>query len=80
MIPVQIDMAILIYLMFPLAAVFLLWVSFERSESFKKYSIQHKEVWQCSICTYTYVDSTHSAISRCPQCGSFNQKEEADAT
>jgi rubrerythrin len=63
-----------LYLILALMAIFILWVWFERGESFRKYSIENKEVWVCDICSYTYVDSQHDAISRCPQCESLNHK------
>ncbi len=75
MITLDIGTAIFLYLMFSLCAILVLWVSFERGGSFEKYTVEHKEVWLCEYCTYTYVDSTHDTISRCPQCDSYNKKE-----
>ena len=74
MIPVGISMAVLIYLFMTLAGVLFLWVRFERSEAFKKYQTHPKEVWNCTVCTYTYVDSLHRDLSRCPQCKSWNRR------
>jgi rubrerythrin len=74
MIPLDIGSAVLLYLMFALAAIFVLWMSYEKSEAFEKYTLDQKEVWECTICAYTYVDSTHDTISRCPQCKSLNKR------
>ena len=75
MIPVSIDVGIFLYIMFSLMSIFTLWVMFEKGASFDKYSIERKEIWNCEICTYTYVDSTHDTISKCPRCKSLNQKK-----
>ena len=74
MISVNVDTAIFLYLMFSLCSIFALWVFFERSKSFDRYSIEDKVIWSCEICTYTYVDPTHDTISRCPRCQSLNEK------
>lgn len=74
MIPVSIDVGIFLYIMFSLTSIFTLWVMFEKGASSDKYSIERKEIWNCDICTYTYVDSTHDTISKCPRCKSLNRK------
>lgn len=76
MIPVDISTAVLIYLSVTLIVVMCVWVRFERSEAFKKYQTHPKEVWSCTVCTYTYVDSLHQQLSRCPQCKSWNRRSE----
>lgn len=76
MIPVSIATAVLIYLTVTLLGVIIVWVRFERSRSFKKYQVHPKEVWNCSVCTYTYVDSLHQDLSKCPQCKSWNRRGE----
>lgn len=75
MIPVTVEMGVFLYLMFSLCSIFTLWIFFEKSKSFERYSIEPKEIWTCSICTYIYVDSTHDTISQCPQCHSLNEKK-----
>ena len=75
MIPMDITTAIFLYLMFSLCSIFILWILFERSSSFKAHSLDEKAIWSCAICTYTYVDSTHDTISACPRCHSLNRKE-----
>ncbi len=75
MIPMDITTAIFLYLMFSLCSIFILWMFFERSSSFKTKPADAKAIWSCGICTYTYVDSTHDTISECPRCRSLNRKE-----
>ena len=74
MIPVSIATAVLIYLCVALFGVIMVWVRFERGDAFKKYQVHPKEVWNCSVCTHTYVDSLHRDLSRCPQCRSWNRR------
>lgn len=33
------------------------------------------DIWKCSVCFHQYVDSKHEEISVCPQCGSYNKRE-----
>lgn len=76
MIPMDITTAIFLYLMFSLCSIFILWMFFERSSSFKPRSPDGgRAIWNCAICTYTYVDSTHDTIAECPRCHSLNRKE-----
>lgn len=79
MIPVDISTAVLIYLTVTLLGVIFVWVRFERSTAFKKYQVHPKEVWNCTVCTYTYVDSLHRDLSKCPQCKSWNRRSEAES-
>lgn len=74
MIPVGFSTAVLIYLLVTLVGVMIVWVRFERGESFKKYKMHPKEVWNCTVCAYTYVDSLHQELSKCPQCQSWNRR------
>ena len=74
----DISTAVFLYLIFSLFAIFALWVRFEKGGVFEKYSIHPKEVWVCEICAYTYVDSKHESLSQCPQCQSWNKKQESE--
>jgi len=76
MIPVSVSTAVFLYLIFTLFTIFIFWIWFEKGKAFQKYELQPKEVWVCNICTYTYVDSQSEGLSRCPQCKSWNEKEE----
>lgn len=71
---VDVSTAVFLYVMSSLLAVFLLWILFERSAALPKFIREEADVWECSICAYTYVDSTHREISQCPQCKSYNKK------
>lgn len=74
MFPVSISMAVFLYVTSALAALFTLWFLFERSSVLPKFVREKADVWECSICAYAYVDSTHHEISQCPQCKSYNKK------
>ncbi len=75
MIRLDISTAVFFYIMSALLVVFFLWIFFEKKASFPKFVREKADVWECSICAYTYVDSTHHEISQCPQCKSYNKKE-----
>jgi len=74
----DISTAVFLYLMSSLLVIFLLWIFFERKSILPKFVREEADVWECAICTYTYVDSTHSEISQCPQCKSYNKKSIED--
>ena len=74
MIPVDISTAIFFYVMSSLTAVFFFWIFFEKKTAYPKFVREEADVWECKICTYIYVDSTHQEISQCPQCKSYNKK------
>ncbi|MCK4463783.1 MAG: hypothetical protein KAU58_05675 [Candidatus Omnitrophica bacterium] len=75
MIKLDISTALFLYLLFNVIGVLLLWVFFglrTKRSSFKK---DEDYVWRCSICANLYIDSKNQDLSRCPQCGSYNKKE-----
>ena len=75
MLKLDISSAVFLYTMASLLAIFVLWIFFERSASLPKFVREEADVWECTICNYTYVDSTHHEISQCPQCKSYNKKD-----
>lgn len=75
MIRVDVSTAVFLYVMSALAAVFFLWIFFERRTVLPRFVREEADVWECSICAHTYVDSTHHEISQCPRCKSYNKKE-----
>ncbi len=70
----DISTAVLIYVMSSLIVIFFLWIFFEKKSILPKFIREEADVWECSICTYIYVDSTHHEISQCPQCKSYNKR------
>ncbi|NQV04376.1 MAG: hypothetical protein HQ532_02660 [Candidatus Omnitrophica bacterium] len=77
MIKIEFSLAIAIYLIFTVCLILLLWLVFERKKLQSTISLEKGFFWQCSVCTYVYVDSTHSVISQCPRCESYSKKEES---
>lgn len=77
MIKIEFSLAIAIYLIFTVCLILVLWLVFERKKLQGTISLEKGFFWQCNVCTYVYVDSTHNVISLCPRCGSYNKKEES---
>lgn len=71
---VDVPTLVFLYVMSALCAIFFFWIVFERKVIFPKFVREEADVWECSICSYTYVDSTHHEISQCPRCQSYNKK------
>ena len=76
MIKIEFSLAIGLYLIVTVCLIFILWVISESRKMIHPFSLGKNLFWQCGICTYVYVDSTHIVISQCPRCGSYNKKEE----
>ncbi|MEI8176523.1 MAG: hypothetical protein WCG78_06610 [Candidatus Omnitrophota bacterium] len=76
MIRLELSFAVALYLIFTVIGLFTLWAFFERKETLKEVNPEEKFVWQCSICTYFYVDSQHDDISACPRCGSYTKRQD----
>ena len=74
----DVSTAVLLYVMSSLLVIFILWIFFEKKAALPKFVRDEADVWECSICTYTYIDSTHHEISQCPQCKSYNKKKAED--
>ncbi|MBI2095002.1 MAG: hypothetical protein HYT89_02410 [Candidatus Omnitrophica bacterium] len=70
----DVSTAVFFYLTSSLLAIFALWIFFEKKAALPKFVREKADVWECSICAYTYVDSRHHEISQCPQCKSYNKK------
>jgi len=75
MIKLDISMALFLYLFFSTILVLLLWAFFDFGTKLKTYSSDEEYLWHCGICATTYVDSKNPEFSKCPKCGSLNQKE-----
>ena len=75
MIKVDISIALFLYLFVTAVFVLIIWSFFDFGTKMKTYSSDEKYIWYCSICSHTYIDSRHDDISRCPRCGSYNQRE-----
>ena len=74
MIKLDISVALFIYLFFTVIVVFVLWIWLERRSGFANFKTSRENVWQCSVCSYVYVDGKGEDFSRCPRCNSINQK------
>ena len=75
MFKIEFSLAVALYLILTTCLILLIIIFKNRKEP-KQFSSEKNFLWQCSICTYVYVDSRHTNISQCPRCGSYNKKEE----
>ncbi len=78
MFKLDISTAVFLYIMSALSVTFILWIFVEKKSALPQYVREDANVWECSICAHTYVDSTHHEISQCPQCKSYNKKAPED--
>lgn len=78
MIQMDVSTVVFLYVMSSLMVIFIVWIFFEKTVVLPKFVREEADVWECSICAHTYVDSTHHEISQCPQCKSYNKKSPDD--
>lgn len=76
MVKLDISQAVFLYLLFSVIGLLILWIFFEEKLKFIYFRGEDTYIWQCDICTYTYVDSLNRDISKCPMCNSFNVRKE----
>ncbi|RKY42684.1 MAG: hypothetical protein DRP85_02100 [Candidatus Makaraimicrobium thalassicum] len=74
MIRMDISMVLFLYLLFTAVLTLIIWSFFSFGTKLKTFSSDEKHVWHCSICSFTYIDSRHDELSKCPRCGSYNQR------
>ncbi len=75
MIELDIATAVALYLCLTVITLLLLWLFLDRETKPRQYASEKKSIWQCEVCTFTYIDNQHDIISKCPQCGSFNKRK-----
>jgi hypothetical protein len=73
MIKIEFSLAVALYITLT-ACLLLALLIFENRKDPKQFSSEKNFLWQCSICTYVYIDSRHINLSQCPRCGSYNKK------
>lgn len=77
-IKIELCWAVSLYLIFSVIGILVIWFLLERKKTLRGIGPEEKFVWQCSICTYFYVDSQNDEFSICPRCGSYNTRITAD--
>jgi len=79
MIKLDISMALFLYLFFTVIGTFALWIWLGRGSKFNAFKVGRESVYQCSVCSYVYVDRKNEDFSRCPRCNSINTKHKGGA-
>ncbi|MBL7156925.1 MAG: hypothetical protein ISS92_02055 [Candidatus Omnitrophica bacterium] len=74
MIKLDISVVLFFYLFFTVIVVFGIWIWLERGSSFNTFKVDRKDMWQCAVCNYVYIDPKSGDFSRCPRCRSINKK------
>lgn len=75
MIKIELSLAVSLYLLVSVIGLLAVWFVLERKKTFGRVRPEEKFVWQCSICTFFYIDSQNDDISICPRCGSYNSRK-----
>lgn len=76
MIKVQFELAIFLYLLISIFGILSCWLIFSKINLPRGGSAEVESIWQCSICTYIYVDSKNKNLSICPRCNSYIERRE----
>lgn len=76
MIKIELSLAVSLYLVLSVIGILIVWFFLEKKKKVRGVNPEEKFVWQCSICTYFYVDSQNEEFSVCPRCDSYNTRKE----
>ena len=74
MIPIDLSLALAIYLVIALGWVIVLWLFSEIRRRGQDFTGEERARWKCSLCLENYIDSVAENYSRCPRCGNLNQR------
>ena len=66
--------ALMLYLCLTLGTLFGIWGYHHLRGRKKKIVVIEKKLFICEYCNNAYLDGIVSALTKCPQCGSFNKK------
>lgn len=76
MLKLDISSFIFLYVLFSVIVTISIWVvhGYRKARRFQPKDVEF--IWKCSICLAKYIDSKREDISVCPQCGSYNKRED----
>ncbi|MCX5641676.1 MAG: hypothetical protein NTY10_00290 [Candidatus Omnitrophica bacterium] len=74
MIPIDLSLALGLYLLIGVGIISLLWVVSESRRRAADLSSKEIREWACGLCLHQYIDSIAERFSRCPRCGNLNKK------
>ncbi|OGW84433.1 MAG: hypothetical protein A2987_02440 [Omnitrophica bacterium RIFCSPLOWO2_01_FULL_45_10] len=76
MIQLDISALIFLYIFLSVIIILILWalIGYRTTKRFPPKEVDY--LWKCSVCLNIYVDSKHENISRCPLCGSYNERSD----
>ena len=75
MVKLEFETAVFLYLLLSIFSFLLVWLLFSKIRAPGKTDIQLESIWECSICTYVYIDSKNNRFSVCPRCASYNERK-----
>lgn len=74
MIEVSLTTALMIYLCLTLGTLLAIWGIHHYLSRKSKLDVAQHQLYVCEYCQFCYLDEQSKAVTRCPQCKSFNGK------
>jgi len=74
MLNIPFSLLITLYLIPSLAIIIFFWVRSEARKKEKVLPASSQFSYRCPICAFVYIDTSKGNYSRCPRCGSLNEK------
>jgi hypothetical protein len=76
MIRIDVTTLVFFYGLFSIIGILIIWsiLGYRDTRGNPDNKKDMEQIWKCSICLQTYIDSLHDGISVCPLCGSYNKK------
>ena len=73
MIELSPNTALMLYLGFTLAVLFIIWAASHYKRKDRNFLPLEKELVVCEFCLFAYIDEGNKKITRCPRCDSYNK-------
>ncbi|ADI37573.1 putative uncharacterized protein [Waddlia chondrophila 2032/99] len=68
--------ALMLYLCITLATLLGIWARYHLKSRKQKVIIVEQELLVCEYCHFAYLDQIGKEVTSCPQCGSYNKKNQ----
>jgi len=79
MIQISLTAALILYSAILGVVVFAIWAYTELTVRRSYHVLEKQDLWRSVFCGYVYLDEGAEAVSRCPQCASFNSEDDKRA-
>ena len=74
MVKFDFSVVVSIYLFITVVGLLSIWTILDWRTKIERHTIDKKNILECPICTYVYINIKNDKLSICPRCRSYNEK------